>query len=266
MLSICAVIAVRNDAQYLRFLLPLLANQGIDVAILDHESADDCQALFSEFAKNPIILLERIPFRGYFSLAEQLEAKQKIYRRVKHDWVIHHDVDEILENIQPGLTLRDAIQDAHDMGYDVINFDEFVFLPEPGSDYSDSNHYRRMLRYYFYEPEKNRLNRAWKRALNLDNTTSGGHRLSGRSFSISPVNHILRHYIALSYEHVKRKYLSRAFDSQELMQGWHKSRVAITESNLKLISASPFLFQLDAYDSKKFCKDRPADKHYWQWE
>lgn len=36
MISICAVIAVRNESPYLKVLLPLLAKQGIDVAIIDN--------------------------------------------------------------------------------------------------------------------------------------------------------------------------------------------------------------------------------------
>ncbi len=265
MLSICAVIAVRNESQYLRVLLPVLANQGIDVAIIDNGSTDESHELYSHYLDNPIILVENTPYNGYFSLQEQLAVKQKIYNNIKHDWVIHHDADEFFEHRKPTLTLRDAIQEADENNFNVINFDEFVFLPEPATDYCTKNYYREILRYYFFEPQKNRLNRAWKRSSYFNNTTSGGHILFGDQLSIYPLNHILRHYIVLSSEHAIRKYLHRTFSEQEVSIGWHKNRLNFTRENLALPVSSQYLFQLPAYDSKEFRRDIPALKHYWEW-
>jgi hypothetical protein len=71
------IIAVRNEAPYLRVLLPILASQRIDVAIIDNESTDDSPLLFSEYTRDPIILVEKLPYDGYFSLTKQLIAKQE---------------------------------------------------------------------------------------------------------------------------------------------------------------------------------------------
>ena len=84
-----------------------------------------------------------------------------------------------MEHHKSGLTLCDAIHEADEAGYNVLNFDEFVFLPEPHSDYSNTDYYTELLRYYFFEPKKNRLNRAWKRTSQLYYKASGGHRLQG---------------------------------------------------------------------------------------
>jgi glycosyltransferase involved in cell wall biosynthesis len=265
MLSICAVIAVRNEAQYLRILLPLLASQGIDVVIVDNESTDSSQQLFSEYDKKPILRVERLAFRGFFSLREQLEAKQKVFASLKHDWVIHHDADEVMENNMPGLTLRDAIQEAHDNGYNALNFDEFVFLPPPESNFFNKNYYENILRYYFFEPYTNRLNRAWKRTSNLNNVAMAGHKLTGPDIYVFPVNHILRHYIVLGYEHAKQKYLSRTFSAEEVSREWHKKRLSVDQENLKLPTANSQLFMLDDWDSKRFQRNYPTSKHYWEW-
>ena len=43
-LSICAVIAARNEVPYLRILLPRLHQQNIDVYIVDNESGEESRA------------------------------------------------------------------------------------------------------------------------------------------------------------------------------------------------------------------------------
>lgn len=267
MLSICAVIAIRNEASYLRVLLPLLASQAIDVVIIDNDSTDDGPNICREFRRKPVIGVEHLPYSGLFSLSAQLKAKQKVYNSIDHDWVIHQDADEILQHYKAGFTLRDAIEQAHADSYNALNFDEFVFLPEPDSDYNcRANYYTGILRYYFFEPAKNRLNRAWRRALQFDNSPSGGHTLSGLRVSIYPANHILRHYIVLSDEHARRKYLHRTFSEEELGRGWHGNRVGLTERVLALPEHSDFLMQLEKHDSVDFRRNRPALQHYWEWE
>jgi len=265
MLSICAVIAARNEAHYLQFLFPMLAAQGIEVAIIDHGSTDGSQELYSKFWENPIISVENLPYEEVYSQTRQLQAKQDVYTKIKHDWVIHHDADEILEHSKPGRNLRDAIEEANDEGCNILNFNEFVFLPERDSEYFGENYYLKMLRYYFFEPHKNRLNRAWKRAMKFDNTQSGGHILWGENAMVHITNHILRHYIVLSYEHALRKYLHRRFAEEDLKQGWHGNRLNFTEKNLVLPQNAAYLFQLTAYNSRDFRRDKPAQEHYWFW-
>jgi hypothetical protein len=263
-LSICAVIAVRNEFPYLRLLLPLLAKQGIEVAIIDNQSTDGSQRLYADYWGSPVILVESLPYSGYFSLSKQLEAKLSLIDRLPHDWIVHHDADEILEHYQPGLGLREAIEEAEAAGCNTLNFDEFVFLPEPGSDYSGRDYYTELLRYYFYEPQKNRLNRAWKRVANRLDIASGGHRLQDGA-SIFPVNHVLRHYIVLSASHAQQKYLNRCFDEADLLRGWHRKRLNLTAIDLALPGHHEYLFTLERGGSKAFHRGSPASNHYWQW-
>jgi hypothetical protein len=147
-----------------------------------------------------------------------------------------------------------------------INFDEFVFLPEPGKDYFNRNYYCEMLQYYFFEPYGNRLNRAWKKDARITNCNSGGHRLSGATLKFPPFNHLLRHYIVLSAEHAKKKYLHRTFDINEIEKGWHGNRLNFTYENLELPDESQFLFRLGKYDSRPLFKENPSKRHFWEWK
>jgi hypothetical protein len=264
MLSICVVIALRNEVKYLETLLPILADQHIDVAILDHDSGEKSQKLYARYAGGPIVSVNHLRFNGIYSLNELLAAKNKIYKKLKHDWVIHHDSDEILDHRQTGKNLRNAIEEAHDQQYNVVNFDEFVFLPEAGRPVE--NHYTDILNYYFFEPRPLRLNRAWRRDMHFDNTMHGGHIMAGENVKIFPSNHIMRHYIVLSNEHAQKKYLQRVFGKAEIAKGWHRNRLTITAENIIIPAESPFIFRLPHYQSKDFRRDCPTKKHYWEWE
>ena len=264
MLSICAVLVARNEADYLKVLLPLLASQNIDVAIIDNESTDNSVSLYTQLSPDPVIMIEFLPYRGFVSLWDQLEARRKIYTTLKHDWLILHSPDEVLEHRLRGRSLRDAIEEADAEGYNGLNFDEFVFLPEPEQDLRGKDYCSDILRYYFFEPYKNRLNRAWKNGLGFEDQ-SGGHRLSGGQLRISPISHVLRHYIVLGYEHALAKYLNRKFDEVDLKLGWHDNRRNFTRANLTIPAKNEFLQCLGSSDSKSFCKDHPSGKHYWEW-
>jgi glycosyltransferase involved in cell wall biosynthesis len=264
-ITICAVIAVRNETHYLQFLLPYLANQNIDVVIIDNESTDGSDKLYSTFKNSPIVKVAELKYGGVFSLSDQLAAKSKIYSELRYDWLIHHDADEIFQHAAIDLTLRNAIEEADEMGYNTLNFEEFVFLPEPGADYFNRNYLDECHRYYFFEPRTNRKNAAWKNINGLSCAGSGGHRLSGENVLISPTNHIFRHYIVLSETHAKIKYLNRSFDERDRRNGWHGNRLNFTETNLQIPEKSPFIHHLPSPDSKCFCKDRPTNKHFWEW-
>jgi hypothetical protein len=263
--SICALIAARNEHPYLRILLPVLAEQNIDAVILDNDSTDGSQALYAAHTGAPILAVRHLPHRGVFSLTEQLVAKQHLAERLNYDWVIHQDADEILEHRADGRTLRDAIQEAHDRGHNAINFEEVVFLPGPDEDFAGRNYYQEMRRYYYFAPSPRRLNRAWKVASRLSNLAFGGHRLEGRKVSFAPENHILRHYIALSEQRAMAKYLSRTFADGDLAKGWHGNRVTINRENIRVPTESAYLLELPSGPSKAFRWDRPAPRHYWEW-
>jgi len=265
-LSICAIIAVRNEADYLQYLLPRLAAQEIDVALIDNASSDATPALLEAYHRVPIVSVTPLPYPGYFSLTRQLEAKQALQRQIQHDWIIHQDADELLEAAAGNQNLRQVIEGADAAGYTVVNFDEFCFLPEPGADYAGRDYRSQMTRYYFFEPYPNRLNRAWKRCCGLDNRSSGGHLLVGDAKRVFPENQQLRHYIVLSQEHAIAKYGARRFDREDLARGFHRNRLGLTTEMLRLPPVNHRNLQVHDRDTQQLSTTLPTPLHYWQWE
>lgn len=80
-----------------------------------------------------------LPFDGVFDLKKMLLVKQEIAGTLDADWLIRLDADEILHPYHQGESLREGITRLDAKGWDVINFDEFVFLPGDGRYVPDAD-------------------------------------------------------------------------------------------------------------------------------
>jgi hypothetical protein len=264
-LTICVVIAARNEKPYLQSILPLLAEQSIDVAIIDHESTDGSHDLYEQLWYNPVVAVEHLPHTGEFSLSDQLLAKQQLAEGLPHAWLVHHDADELMHHCNGISNLRQCIEEAEAEGANALNFEEFVFLPEPGLQPTHVNYLSDHKHYYYFVPAENRLNRAFRRELIGCNLAGAGHVLQCDHLKLSATTHVLRHYIALSEAHIKQKYASRKFSASELARGWHSNRVAIPPDSLRIPRFSPYLCTVSPAHPGLLERSRPASKHYWQW-
>ncbi|MCK9204707.1 MAG: glycosyltransferase family 2 protein [Bacteroidales bacterium] len=262
MLNITAIIAVRNETKYLPVTLAALACCDINFIIIDHGSTDDIDHILKQFHHN-LIKNICIPYKGYFSLSDQIIEKNKIIESVNTDWLIHQDADEILESPEPGETLRDGIQRINEQGFTAMNFNEFVFIPTlSNSNHESGNFYHTMLHYYFYEPVQFRLNRAWKKNRNVY-LSDGGHNLASKDLLLFPRDaFVLRHYICLSKEHIINKYKNRNFSKEDLDKGWHKKRLNFTDA---FSFPDEFVLQkLPFAESKDFITVNPWKNHFWE--
>ncbi len=261
-MKIVALITIRNEFHYIKYLLKYLRNQEIDVVIIDNDSSD-IDLVQSECKKlDNIIDIIHQPFEGEFSLKKQLLIKEEIAEDIGADWVIHHDADEIFQTLSPLESLKSMIIRVNNLGYNVINFDEFVFIPESDTvDYCDTNYISSMKYYYYFSPEEQRLMRAYKRNIKVSNIESGGHKLKGENLNIYSCSMILRHYISLSREMLVEKYKNRKFSKEEIDRGWHANRMKIDWDKVKM----PQINMLNHLDRNGISKSRPYSKHFWDW-
>jgi len=147
-------------------------------------------------------------------------------------------------------------------GWNVINFDEFVFVPPMGEDASEHrDFYREMLHYYFFEPEPRRLMRAWKNMPGIQQV-GGGHNLDGPGLRRCPENFVLRHYPALNLDHARRKYPRRRFAPEDLAKKWHFNRLNIRADTLAF-PPKERLKTLSAADDKNFDRLQAWKGHFW---
>lgn len=256
-----AIIMIHNGLPYVDRCLRHLFAQGIEVAILDHGSTDGTYERCMSDLGGGICHLSRVPYDGLFALSDQLRRKHELMEKLEADWIIHQDIDECLEAVSPFEKLPDLMVHADQLGFNALNFDEFVFLPLGLTGIQDCYESRY---YYFFQPSVlPRLMRAWKKDGSIiSNVETGGHVLSG-DVKLFPCPGYLRHYLFVDQEHAYQKYANRQFSDDELAKGWHQRRINITPSTLLFPDKSE-LECLPHSKSRRFCTSRPWKKHYWQ--
>lgn len=264
-MNIVAVLAMRNERAYLANALQYLVDNGICYAILDNDSDDgSADILNQDRFRRHLVHYETLPFHGYFDLVAQLEAKQRLYDQLEADWLMHVDIDEIVQSYHPGERLDDAITRIATTGADAINFDEFVFLPVE-ADYRPDTPDVQPLRhyYYFWQGVPQKIN-AWRAALRPDKVKSGGHKLHGVDYRLAEETLALRHYMFTDQDHAFAKYTQRRFAEAELRRGWHVARASAGRAAYRFPAPSR-LQALDDPADRALSRADPKPVHYWQW-
>jgi len=264
LVSCAAILAVRNEAVHIDRVMTEFIEQGIDVVVIDNDSTDETVNICRRYLGKGLLFMDRLEWTGSFNLTAQLDAKRRITGRLNHDWLIHTDADEWMQSPVQGESLLEGISRVSAKGCNVINFDEFVFLPVANKSDIGGRYDRKMLHYYYFAPSKTRLMRAWKRSANLGNRSSGGHILKGNKLYVEPESFILRHYIALSQRHVLEKYTKRSFAAIDLEKSFHRNRHQLTAAQLRFPGTLQ-LKKLAAWNVKSFDRSDPKLKHYWAW-
>jgi len=263
-MKVLALVCVRNEELNISRCLDDWIRDGCDVLLIDNDSDDRTVEIARSYLGRGLLAIERLPWKGYFSLKDQLVLKDDIIREMRHDWVVHADADESFRGPWSGQSLAAAVERVDAQGYSCINFREIVFAPWPWQDFTNADYARHMDTYYLFEPRHPRLLRAWRRDLAAHNINSGGHLLDGTGLKVCPQDFYLCHYIVLSLDHACRKYLGRQFDPDEVALGWHYNRLSIAADRLAL-KPSPFLKRLHRWDAADFDCTTPSKTHFWEW-
>ena len=264
MIRILAIIAARNEENYINYSLKHFIDQNIDVFLIDNFSTDRTCEIAKKYLGKGLVGIEKINFDGFFNFKKILERKQSLAIELDYDWFIHSDADEIHDASEKFTNLYEGILDADRKRFNVINFEEFVFIPKNNNESFEGTDYtKKMKTYYFYEPRKQNLNRAWKKNNFINLVSSGGHNIILPEKKVYPINFILRHYISLSYDYIVNKYVSekRQHVLNERLLGWGNDRYGYTKEDFNLDKK---IKELKVYNfDKKFDRINPRHYHYW---
>ena len=263
-MRIVAILAVSDERFYLANCLSHLIANGLDFAIVDNGASDECAQIIHSGRFSPFLAgYSQVPFTGVFSWEEVLLAQERLLTTIDADWHVLLAPDEIMHSYVSGESLADAITRIDREGYDVVNFDEFVFLPVDGDYIPEHDGFQPLRRYYYYCPRSLNQMRAWRKALNLSNIAGAGHLLSGSEFRLASETFALRHYIFRNQAHALYKYAKRAFSAGEVERGWHFDRVDQPTARFVFPAADELHCLTDASD-REFVRDHPRKAHYWE--
>ncbi len=259
MVAALAVVAARNEAPMLRVLLPQLVREGFEVVVIDHASRDETHEVAESLVGDGVLEVRTLPWTGCFDLRELLRAKAAIYESRPHEWLAHFDADE-WPRAGREVTLCELLEEVGRRGFRAVNFDEFAFVPEAGTDALGSD-FRRVIRhYYFFEPVPLRLQRIWHRSLGVSNEGAAGHRLPIAPEAIWPESQPLRHYLGLSQSAMHAKRANREYPRHALERGWHAKRLKVSSAPL---DAGAVLRRCSPWDERALDRSEPCRRHFW---
>jgi glycosyltransferase involved in cell wall biosynthesis len=258
---IVALLTIRNEELHLPRVLKHLADQGIEVCLIDNGSTDSSLEIAREYLGKGITRIEQLPYTGAFELWEILRHEERLAKEIDADWYIHHDADEIREAPSPTYTtLYEGIYNVDRMGYNAIDFDEFVFTPTSDEERFEGTDYVNEMRYYyFFQPGPLRRVNAWKNLRRrIDLVQWGGHQILFRGRKIYPEKFILRHYIVLSRTHAIRKFGERIYSKKDIARfGWFKNRAGFQIDHLNF----PKRENLCCIDTDSWDRSNPHRDH-----
>ncbi|HUK29335.1 MAG TPA: glycosyltransferase family 2 protein [Candidatus Acidoferrales bacterium] len=204
-LRIIGMIPVYNEEDVIGNLVEYLLSQGIELVILDNGSSDKSHEICSKFLNKGLLSLERMRTEKFqFNL-----LVQSLYDRACSfgaEWVLLNAADEFLESPYRDLTLKEAIENDAKSGYNMIQFNNFEFLPTDRDLDVAEHDIRKRLKYYTWND--NLQFRSWKIYPGIEVTGTAGHYPvfpSSVKPKIPKTKYILRHYRIRSYDHGIRK-------------------------------------------------------------
>jgi Sulfotransferase family/Glycosyl transferase family 2 len=235
MLQIEALIAVRNGAKTLERVLDHLAANSIRTHVLDCGSTDATLKIVDAHRENPVSSVTRLPFDGVIRWIPRLQWKAKVCSSSSADWIIHLDADEILESPRAGESLRAFVERIDSLRFDVIDGEDFVFVPTSVDEEHDRDFIESMRRYYFLSTPQRFSYRMARRSAGSPNwiaTLSSGGKLLDQKLAAEKVR--VRRYLGVSRAHLQSQFLSPVFDANELLHGAHRDRVPTSEQFVEL--------------------------------
>jgi glycosyltransferase involved in cell wall biosynthesis len=239
---IVAMLQVYNEHRFIARCIEHLHQHGVHVYVVDNESTDDTLAIAESYTGRGVIGIETLARGDSFSLLAQCARQEELAQTLDADWLIHHDADEFRVSPKRGQSLADALAEIDAAGFNAVNFLEFAFTPTRESpDHDHPDFQETMLWYYPFLPwSPHRLN-AWKRRDGpVDLTTRHGHEVRFPGLKVAPQSLYMRHYLYLSLEHVREKFVERQYARNEVESGFHGWRARVRPEHLELPSEREF--------------------------
>jgi len=240
LMKIVAILATYNEERFVRNCIRNLVSQGASIYLIDNDSTDATVPIAVEAAGNALIGMESFPRDGVYTWKPILEQKEQIANSSGADWFMHVDADEIHLPPLGSPTLAHAFREAEKAGYNAVNFIEFTFMPVAESPNHDHDNYLDAIRWYYpFRPFEARLTRAWKQQdSGVELAWSGGHQVRFPGLNIDRRSFRMKHYIFISVDQLRRKYIQRRYDASEVRNGWHGWRANLKGKKIVLSAAS----------------------------
>ena len=241
-MRVVAILAAYNEERFIAGCLEHLFEQGVEAYLIDNCSTDRTVEIADRYLGRGLVGIETFPRAEVHKWQQILERKEELAATLEADWYIHLDPDEIRLPPRSDRTLAQAFAEVDELGYNAVNFMEFVFVPTREAPDHDHPRFQQTMRWYYpfqrsFPQWRPHRRNAWKRqAEKVDLAGRGGHRVRFPGLRLYPQFFKMRHYIFLSVPHALCKWVDRNYDETAVEKGWHGLRASLTPEKIRLPS------------------------------
>jgi SAM-dependent methyltransferase len=228
---VLALMCAFNEADVIGPVLQELTSQGVEVHLIDNWSTDSTVDRASAFFGKGLTSITRFPASGptgTYDWHALLTHVEQLGLEAQADWIIHHDADEIRESPWPGVSIKQALYQVEEQGFNCIDHTCLVFPPSDGRAFPlDGDLHSHFRGFQFGNRPGHFLQlKAWKRQpIRVRLAASGGHWAEFDNARVYPWKFLLRHYPFRSQQHGLRKVLgerqARWNENERAHRGWH---------------------------------------------
>jgi hypothetical protein len=223
-----------NEVDIIEDTLRFYEHAEIPVVFIDNGSTDGTREVAQRYVGKEILEYVRHETEEY-DLRAMLDLCLKVVERHGPDWIMHIDADHFYEPGPGFVSFYEQVADAEQRGNNVIDFDEYVFLPTTADDPKEHHVYERMKYYALREPGESTnpadhgpvllQPRLYRYQPGMSISEDGGHTIFyvGDRMRVHPVRSILRHYMFRSLEQGLQKLRERRarYSRAGRARGWH---------------------------------------------
>ena len=204
------MLPVYNDEDIIQEVIEHLISQEIPLVVLDNGSTDNTYKICEKFLGQGILQLQQYKTSTYiyqWGLIIRILYDMAMTR--SPDWVIRSDSDEILESGKKNMTLKEAITQVDEEGYNLIQFDRFDFYM---TDHDNESAKSMKDKFPYYSCYGDYIYRSWKYFPGIRPDDAGGHYPifpEDYKYKIYPKKFVLRHYPFRNNKQAEKKMTDR---------------------------------------------------------
>jgi SAM-dependent methyltransferase len=208
---VVAFVPTFNEADVIEGTITALAEDGIDVYVVDNWSTDETMSIVEGLRGRGVVGAERFPATqpttGRYWWQSIIRRTEELALMIEADWFMHVDADERRRSPWQDMSLRDAVYAVDRRGFNCIDHTVLEFFPvderfRPGDDVED------VLRHFQFGPRPGHFLqvKAWKNlGVRVDRASSYAHDTQFAGRRVFPYKFLLKHYPFRSSEHGRRK-------------------------------------------------------------
>lgn len=219
--------SVYNEEDIINEVIDKLISNGVEIYILDNGCTDSTINRIQHLVGKGIIdIINYITIENgkrVFKLQNILNKFELLAQKINYDWYMISDADEIKYAPWKNLSLNEGIEKVDNMGFNLINFKLFNFIPAESP--AKIGNVEQDLKYFTPPDTKSAIQlKCWKKSAHFDIKSYGGHIVQVNNPRVFPIKFINKHYPIRSKAHGVRKIISERisrYSPTEINQGWH---------------------------------------------